>query len=80
MDVELNDGNRIFFYWAGNGELRVDLVKPPAADARWDDPAQHWPIAASTTLTGNELVSFLEMFITPLMRRALTVAVKYPSK
>jgi hypothetical protein len=80
MDIELSNGNRLFLCWDGHGGLRIDLVTPPAVDARWNDGKTTWPIIASATLVDDELTNLMEGLLRPLLRRALAVAVRYPSK
>jgi hypothetical protein len=77
VDIELSNGHKIFFAW-GNGTLRVDLVTPPISGSAWNDSAKQWPVAASATLRGATLVEFLATFVSPLLRRALTVALELP--
>lgn len=80
MELTLSNGDKLFFCWSGCGELRIDVVAPPAVDAQWNDGKTMWPVVGSASLTGEDLVNFLENFTRPLFRRALAVAVKYPSK
>jgi hypothetical protein len=79
MDIELSNGHKIFFCW-GNGTLRIDLVTPPIRGSGWNDAAARWPVAASCTLRKGELITFLESFISPVIRRCLSIALEIPQE
>ena len=79
MEITFDSGERVSFTWRGSGELHVDLLKAAPA-GRWNEPEKQYPVAAAAVLSGEDLVNFLETFTRPLFRRALAVAVKYPSK
>jgi hypothetical protein len=78
MDIVLDSGARIALTWRNSAELHIALVGAPSG--AWDDAVRQWPISASTTLRGEDLMQFLEVFIQPLMRRCLTIAVQFPKE
>jgi hypothetical protein len=79
MDIVFNTGERICFAWRTNGALHISLVKAAPAGA-WDNRETQWPVAASTTLTGENLLLFLEGFTLPILRRCMAVALDFPQE
>jgi hypothetical protein len=73
MDITLSSGETLTLTWRADGVLFVAIVGESAG--KWDDTAAQYPVRASATLRGEALLTFLEGFVSPILRRALATLV-----